>query len=109
MTTHRNLVLSEQADADIDAILLWTAEHFGARQAETYLQRIDSTLQALAHEPLPAASRIRDQDLGRSYRTLHLGRRSRHMICYRVEEHRVFILRILHDSMDLAQHLPDET
>lgn len=108
MTPQRNLVLSEQADADIDAIVLWTEEHFGVRQAEIYLKRIDSTLQALTRDPMPAGSRARDEDLARSYRTLHLGRRSRHVVCYRVEEHRVFIMRILHDGMDLARHLPDD-
>lgn len=108
MGAPQNLTLSKEADSDIDAILLWTEERFGVPQAETYLERIDAALQALTHDPFPTTSQVRDQDLGRSYRTHHLERRSRHVVVYRVEGEQVLIVRILHDSMDLAGHLPDE-
>jgi len=48
--------------------------------------------------------------------TLHIargGRRGRHLILFQVESSapdRIVVLRILHDSMDIARHLPsDET
>lgn len=108
MASPNPIVLSEDADADIDSILLWTQEHFGLRQAHAYNERIAATLETLAHDPLPPTSKARDDDVGAGFRTLHLGRRARHLVLYRVEDERVHVVRILHDSMELSRHLARE-
>lgn len=100
------MVLSEDADSDIDSILLWTQEHFGTRQAHAYNERITATLEALALDPLPPTSKARDGDVGAGYRTVHLGRRARHLVLYRVEDERVLVVRVLYDGMELSRHLP---
>ena len=44
--------------------------------------------------------------------TLHVarqGRKGRHFVAFSVSEgHIINVLRLLHDSMDLAKHLPEE-
>lgn len=101
-----SIVLTKDADADIDDIVIWTSERFGARQAATYHERIAAGLDKLARDPFGPASKARDHDLRRGYRSLHLGGRSRHILLYRIDGRRVVIIRILHDGMDIARHLP---
>lgn len=108
MAPSKSLIVSDDADADIDSILLWTLENFGSRQANAYNERIAATLEILTSDPFPAISKNREQDIGPGYRSLHLGRRSRHLLLYRVEAERILIVRILHDSMELSRHLPRE-
>ena len=52
-------------------------------------------------------------EIGKDLFTLHVarnGRRGRHIVLFRAEpdpgRHRIDVLRILHDSMDLASHVP---
>jgi toxin ParE1/3/4 len=108
MAPPKPVILSEDADADIDSILLWTREQFGSRQASLYHDRIIDLLEGLASDPTPTSSKAREHDVGPGYRTAHLGRRARHLVLYRVEPERVLIVRILHDGMDVSRHLPSE-
>lgn len=94
------------------AIALWTAEHFGVEQARRYRQTLFAALRDL--DDGPEAIGVRDRaELGRNVRSLHVARhrrRGRHLILFTVgAEERIQILRILHDSMDLARHLPAES
>ena len=102
--------LGEQAERDFMDILQWTAENFGARQAQTYQRTLEASVQELANGPLIAGVRLRDEILRGAY-TLHVvrhGRRGRHLLLYRVIGNRMIeIARILHDSMDLRRHVPD--
>jgi toxin ParE1/3/4 len=54
---------------------------------------------------------VRDE-IGAGIRTLHVarqGRKGRHFVAFSVTEgHIINVLRLLHDSMDLAKHLPEE-
>ena len=102
-----NVVLTKDADADIDKIILWTEQHFGPHQAAKYHERIADGLEKLSRNPLGSPSKARD-GFGREYRSLHLGKRSRHILVFRIDGRRVVIVRILHDSMDLSRHLPEE-
>lgn len=100
--------LGEAAEGDFDGILIWTAENFGPRQAEAYAKLIGAALDALAHDPSAPPSKARDDDIGPGFRTLHLARPGRHFVLYRITGERVRVIRILHDSMELARHLPPE-
>ena len=98
--------LSQKAQRDYANISEWTEETFGARQADLYAALIDAALDRLEADPFAAPSRNRDEELGGGYWTIHISRPGRHIMVYRVEGEHVVIVRILHDSMDIARHLP---
>jgi toxin ParE1/3/4 len=103
--------LSEPAEHDYVAILQWTAEQFGRRQASVYRETLIGALIALADDPFAPDSHPRE-DIQPSLRSLHVARnqrRGRHLILYRLAGQRTIdILRILHDSMDVGRHIPDD-
>jgi toxin ParE1/3/4 len=108
--------LSATASVDFQDILQWTARRFGTGQALAYAETLADALAALTEGPDIVGVRRRD-DIGADIRTLHVARnkrRGRHIILFRVggeADRRVIdVLRLLHDAMDLARHLPpDET
>lgn len=107
------VALSSEAERDFVAIMQWTAETFGPRQAETYKAVLLEAITALAGGPDIQGSRERPE-IGAGYRTLHVRRRGkpgRHFLLFRQYGARtVLIVRILHDSMELSRHLgEDET
>ena len=102
--------LSQPDERDFLAILDWTAEQFGWRQASVHRQTLITALSALSDDPLVPDSHPRD-DIQPGLRSLHVARRggrARHLILYRISDQRtVDILRILHESMDIGRHVPD--
>ncbi len=100
------LALSGAAERDFADIVAWTAENFGARQADNYARLIENALEKLGEEPYAPPSRDRGGDIGAGLRSLHLRRPGRHLILYKVEDQAVMVLRILHDSMDVTRHVP---
>lgn len=68
-------------------------------------------LDSLSDGPLDIGSKARDE-LGLGIRTLHMGRhgrKGRHFVVFRQaagDDLILDILRILHDSMDLARYMP---
>jgi toxin ParE1/3/4 len=103
--------LAGQAEQDLLDITLWTAENFGTRQAEHYAKTIALAIEALNDGPEILGAKVRDE-IGAGIRTLHVarqGRKGRHFVAFSVSEgHIINVLRLLHDSMDLAKHLPEE-
>jgi toxin ParE1/3/4 len=102
--------LTRAAEQDIEDILDWTFEHFGALQLSTYTDVLQEALGALSGGPSSLDVR-RVPELGADVATLHvarMGRKGRHLLVVRVQEqqHLVEVLRVLHDSMDLGRHLP---
>jgi toxin ParE1/3/4 len=101
--------LADQAAQDVEDILDWTLEQFGPMQLEAYTEVITGALEALNEGPQLVDVRRRPE-LGDDVVTLHVarhGRKGRHQLVFRVDETAclIEILRILHDSMDLARHL----
>ncbi len=105
---HTKIVLGQLAEDDLTNIAAWTAENFGAKQAEVYIDAILDTIEELtSHEP--GRSKARDE-IALGIRTLHMakpGRRGRHMLVYTATDDTITIVRILHDSMEVSRHLPD--
>lgn len=98
--------LAAAAERDVLGIVLWTAEHFGAEQARRYRATIFAALRDLDDGPNVTGTQDR-AELGHNLRSLHVARRGRHVILFTtVDDARIEIVRILHDSMDLARHLP---
>lgn len=101
--------LSEPAESDFFAILRWTTERFGKRQARIYATTLRAALKVLVDGPGVLGS-IARSELGPNILTLHVARnrrKGRHFIVYRAHEgdQQIEVLRILHDSMDLARHI----
>jgi toxin ParE1/3/4 len=102
--------LTAAAEADMRDIFTWTAEHFGIEQARCYR----STILAALRDPGDGPDMIGAQertDIRPNLRSLHIarrGQRGRHFILFTASEnnHQIRIIRLLHDSMDLAWHLP---
>jgi len=95
---------------DFTGILKYIAENFGSRQAAIYKTTLIEAISELANGPDLAGSVARDEIL-EGLRTIHIarrGRRGRHLIMFRAVEDRIEIVRILHDAMDLARHIPRE-
>lgn len=104
--------LAAAAEADYVQILRWTAEHFGPAQARVYAETLALALKMLAAGPDIPGVKARPE-IGGNVRTLHVarnGRKGRHFIMFRVDsvdgKNLIDVLRLLHDSMDLARHLP---
>jgi toxin ParE1/3/4 len=98
--------LGAEAEADFVQILKYTRK---TNQAESYKKLLSAALAELTLGPSIPGSAARDEILS-GLRTLHIGRRGRqgrHFIMYRAGEAQVIeVIRILHDAMDLARHVP---
>jgi toxin ParE1/3/4 len=113
------LVIAPRARTDIESILAWTLEHFGPQSMHRYRKLMQTAIEAVAANPELAGSAGRPE-IARNCRTYHLihcrkrasggrVRSPRHFLLYRVNATGVVeIGRVLHDSMDLEQHLPEE-
>jgi toxin ParE1/3/4 len=101
--------LGHVAERDFSGILAYTADHFGVRQAKVYKTTLSRAISALHLGPNVLGSVARD-DVGPRLRSLHvarMGRRGSHLILYRTKSDDIIeVLRILHDSMDAARHVP---
>ncbi len=110
------LVISAAAECDIEDILYWTSHAFGAVGRKRYEALIQNAFIALACDPNCLGTRPRD-DIGKGIRSFHLSssRKStktrpqvakpRHLVFFQMTDGVVNVLRLLHDSMDFAQHL----
>ena len=113
--------LAPGARRDVIGILAWSEERFGASVRARYEQLIETAIRDLATDPDRLGSRAR-HELGEGIRAYHLSfsrqrargpggiiRTPRHLLVYRlVGETHLEIVRVLHDRMELGQHLPDE-
>jgi toxin ParE1/3/4 len=113
--------LAPRAEHDIEAILEWTYEHFGNKVRTRYEALLAKAILDVAEEPERAGSHTRPEIAAR-VRTYHLRhsrdrvdtvigkvRDPRHFLLYRSKDDgRVEIGRVLHDSVDLMRHLPDD-
>lgn len=86
--------------------------NFGHAQALIYANTLSMTLGDLARVPNIPGVQLR-QELGEGICTLHMarnGRKGRHFVVFRTSDaagkRTIDVLRLLHDSMDIQQHLP---
>jgi toxin ParE1/3/4 len=102
--------VSTSAERDFIAILDWTVDTFGRRQAQIYRRTLLSALSAVASDPYVPDSQARDA-IRPGIRSLHVarnGRHGRHVVLYQADVSGIIdVLRILHDSMDLPRHVPE--
>ncbi|MFZ5915108.1 MAG: type II toxin-antitoxin system RelE/ParE family toxin [Pseudomonadota bacterium] len=104
--------LADAAEKDFREIIRWTLQQFGETQAAAYARTLSAALVSLSEGPGVSGTRPREE-IGKGIFTLHVARngaRGRHFIVFREGRGKdgkiIEVLRILHDSMDLARHLP---
>ena len=115
-----HITIAPAAERDIESILAWTHEHFGERARLRYEALLSQAIADVADDPDRAGSDLRPE-IAADARTYHLwhsrnrvaptGRVKdpRHFPLYRTRSNgRLEIGRVLHDSMDLERHLPDD-
>ena len=96
----RPYLLTAAARKDIVDIGRFTSEKWGKRQRDKYLKQFDDAFKLLA----------RQSDIGRDADDIKPGYKKfsqgSHIIFYRAgTESRIVVVRILHNSMDVEQHL----
>jgi toxin ParE1/3/4 len=115
------VIIAPRARSDIASILAWTEESFGRQTLKRYGKLIATAIEEVAANPELAGSSKRPE-IAEDCRTYHLFfsrksagragdriRHPRHFLLYRVtESNLVEIGRVLHDSMELQAHLPEE-
>jgi toxin ParE1/3/4 len=91
--------LSGKADEDLTEIWLFSYERFGEAQADAYVLALEERFQLLAEQPL----------LGRKIDHIRAGylryAHASHLIYYILNVGGIFIVRVLHSSMDTEQHI----
>ncbi len=92
--------LSKEAKADLDDILRYSIETFGLERAERYYLALEECLQRVADAPMLGRTIA-----GRS-RTFFQYNCLRHGIFYINDDDGVFVVRVLHLTMDFKRHLP---
>ena len=95
------LVLSDRAQADYEDILSVTLRTWGEQQYDRYAALLNAAFLALQDNP---SLGHRSRQLPARYRSLYVGR---HLIVYRFTEGAVYVVRILHDRMDVRQRIEE--
>jgi toxin ParE1/3/4 len=115
------IIIAPKARSDIASILAWTQENFGPQTMNRYSKLIQTAIEEIGEDPKLAGSTGR-LEIGEHCRTYHLChsrkkagrvggkiRHPRHFLLYRVTETNVVeIGRVLHDSMELEAHIPED-
>ncbi|SRR5260370_39279739 len=112
--------ISVLAALDVTEILIWSAAEFGDAAARRYEALIVQALIDIGEDPQRPGAKERPDLLIDGARTYHLAlsrsrvsgpkvKTPRHFVLYRhVAPDVIDVGRILHDSRDLVQHLPED-
>ena len=93
--------LSEKAAEDLENILDYSYVNFGMLVMQDYYDSLDKCLNTLDRNPDLG---LKTEYVSLNYRCFY--HRS-HMIFYKKSAHGIYIVRLLHKSMDVSQHLID--
>lgn len=93
--------LTAKAIADLKSIGHYTQDTWGREQRNKYLAQLDDRFHMLTQEPHKGWP---CDDIREGYRKHHVGR---HLIFYRQAGKDIEIIRILHDRMDIENHLSE--
>lgn len=91
--------LSRLADRDLTDIYIYSYRHFGEARADAYLISLSECLDLLATHPGMGA------DVGHLRAGYRRHTHSRHDIYYLIEEHGIFVVRVLGPGMSSEEHL----
>lgn len=96
----RSIKYARRAITDLEEITDYTAQNWGSKQAKTYIRGIRTRIEEIARGEAVA------QPMDGVNDKLFKLRVQRHMIIYEETSQAVFILRILHEAMDVPRHIP---
>lgn len=98
----RQYFLTKAAEADLVDIINYTLEEWGEDQVYTYKRQLESRLEAILIFP----------DIGRKHprlpSSIYYLIEGKHYIFYKKVKKDIEVLRFLHHSMDILNHLSDE-
>ena len=112
------LRIADRARRDIRGILSWTEKEFGKGAKLRYEALLIQALGDIVADPDRPGSMERPEIMAAGARTYHLEfsrarvkgprvKAPRHFLLYRRrDEHTLEVARVVHDSRDLARHLP---
>ncbi len=92
--------LSERAQKDFKAIQRYTLTHYGEKQVLKYSKIMKTGLENIAKNP--ALCGHYRPDIPKHYKSYQIGE---HSLIYRVDKDQIFIVAILHGSMDFRSQL----
>ncbi len=87
------------AEEDLIGIWIYGCKTWGASQADAYVDSIENTLNSLIHSPKKHRIRTNFNPPIRICPSIS------HMIIYTLEESSITIIRVLHKSRDVKQHI----
>lgn len=94
-----NYRISAQAKKDLESIWLYTAQYWSLAQADHYFGLLVKEMDQVGRFPL----------MGKSMQHIREGywasKVKSHLIFYKITKEKVTIVRVLHERMDLSQHL----
>ncbi len=94
-----SVLIKPEAENDLTKIFEYTFNNWGLDQAEKYQDELYHGIQLIANQT----------KLGKEYSFTNLPYRyfhvNRHLIFYRITDKECVVIRILHDRMDIIEHL----
>ena len=97
-----DFVLSKLADQDLEDIAAYTVLNFGINEALEYKASIAQSAKTAGH--FPSIGKPYTTQKGHVFQRYNIGR---HALFYQPTEAGIFIVRILHQMMDLDRHLDE--
>ncbi len=89
------LIITQLAKQDFRDVISYTLQIWGKLQSQNYAQKINMALNAICENP----------EIGRKKHERLVYRAGRHQIYYKIKEREIWVIRILHESMDATRHL----
>jgi toxin ParE1/3/4 len=91
--------ITPEADNDLIDHYTYGFLNFGETQAEKYFSELGDCFQFLSENPLICRERIEFKP------PVRIHQHGRHLIVYLIQDDRILIVRVLHQSMDILRHL----
>ncbi len=89
---------TEQAEKDLEAIIDFTVQRWGAAQSHNYIDDLEVLAQILADNPLLGAER---EELSQGLRSFPY---QSHLLFYVLQKDGITIVRVLHTSVDVVRY-----
>lgn len=88
-----SIVKSTAAEEDLIKIWLYTYQEWGVEQADYYLDGIDGAITRLSASPFICYER----------EELRIHHHNHHLIVYEIRDKGIYIIRVLHEKMDIDE------
>ncbi len=92
------LIITDPAREDLEAIAVYSFIKWGEEQTTRYTEELYKTITNIANNPETGKSRYGVPKVIKGSKS------GRHVVFYRIAGQTIFIIRILHESMDHGRH-----